>query len=107
MGKRTCVPDLQSHHGICVGVDHALGQETCANSRRDLGWIESAFAVSHDERGFPHALSAENDDLGLERRHGLFGNAAPQLLRGEVNSSSSRQASLFVDRQMQELCDWQ
>lgn len=65
----TCVPDLKTHDGIGVGVYHAFCEEASADGGGCLGWVECAFAVAHDERRLAHILSAEDHDLGLERRH--------------------------------------
>lgn len=66
----TGIPDLQADDSVRVGVDDALGHEAGADGGRDLGRVEGALAVPHDEGGLAHALGAEDDDLGLEGRHG-------------------------------------
>jgi len=74
MGRRrrvlTGIPDLQADDSVRVGVDDALGHEAGADGGRDLGGVEGALAVSHDEGSLAHALGAEDDDLGLQGRHG-------------------------------------
>lgn len=68
-GERTGVPDLEADNRVGVGVDDALGHEARADGRRDLVGLEGAFAVAHDQRRLADALGAEDDDLGLKRRH--------------------------------------
>ena len=84
---RTCVPDLQPHDGVGIGVDDALGKEAGANSGGCFGWVEGTLAVTHDQRRLAHTLGAENNNLGLERRH----PALRQLRqRGEVKGVSDK-----------------
>lgn len=68
-GGGTGVPDLEADDRVCVGVDDALGHEAGADGRRHLVGLEGAFAVAHDQRRLADALGAEDDNLGLERRH--------------------------------------
>lgn len=76
----TGIPDLQADDSVRVGVDDALGHEAGADGGRDLGRVEGALAVPHDEGGLAHALGAEDDDLGLEGRHGSIARLFACLL---------------------------
>lgn len=66
---RTGIPYLEADDTVRVGVDDALGHEAGANGGCCLGWVESAFAITHHQGRFAHALGAEDDDFGLEGRH--------------------------------------
>lgn len=65
----TCVPYLQAHDRVGVGIYHALGHEARADCRCVLRRVEGALAVSRHQRGLADALAAQNHDFCLERGH--------------------------------------
>ena len=103
----TSIPDLETDDGVAIGVDHPLGHKTSTNGRGCLSRIELALAVAHDERRLPDALSAEDDDLGLEGRHGVVDGPGVVARMGvevlfeyvcDVMSSTFRRQSFNVGR---------
>jgi hypothetical protein len=73
LSRPTCIPDLEAHNRIRIGVDDALREKAGADGGSNLSRVESAFTISHNQGCLPNALGAEDDDLGFERRHYLGG----------------------------------
>lgn len=67
--RLTRIPYLKANNGIGISVHDALCEEAGSDSRGDLSRVECAFAIAHNEGGFPDVLSAKNDNFSLERRH--------------------------------------
>lgn len=103
-GARTGVPDLEADDCVRVGVDDALGHEASADGGCDLVGLEGAFAVAHDQRRLADALGAEDDDLGLERRHccpfvvGVWGKEVEQKATERLCRVGCARLSLLLVR---------